>query len=213
MFERLIASGFEIQFHSHAAAILSAGFPEVAANLQATLLQATIPIKVDHIARFDAGVLALEIEWNNKDAFFDRDLENDKRLHADGAISAGILITRGASLQDAMRSMVHRFAAENEINAPEDLHRIGLNPARRQLIEYERRHRGETSFALAWASAFPSLASDDPPGGLRKPQSHARESNSVTLARPRTAPASESYTRRFGTRRCPGCAGAAGWWS
>lgn len=43
-------------------------------------------------------MLALEIEWNNKDPFFDRDLENFKRLHAEGAISVGVLITRGASL-------------------------------------------------------------------------------------------------------------------
>jgi Restriction endonuclease BglII len=35
------------------------------------------------------GVVALEIEWNNKDPFFDRDLENFKRLHAEGAISVG----------------------------------------------------------------------------------------------------------------------------
>ncbi|HSV23752.1 MAG TPA: BglII/BstYI family type II restriction endonuclease [Xanthobacteraceae bacterium] len=41
--------------------------------------------------------MALEIEWNNKDSFFDRDLENFKRLHADGAISVGIIVMRGHS--------------------------------------------------------------------------------------------------------------------
>src|SRR5262249_14440838 len=39
-------------------------------------------------ANFPAGTIALEIEWNNKDPFFDRDLENFKRLHSDGAISS-----------------------------------------------------------------------------------------------------------------------------
>lgn len=36
--------------------------------------------EIDHVRRFENGVVALEIEWNNKDPFFDRDLENFKRL-------------------------------------------------------------------------------------------------------------------------------------
>jgi hypothetical protein len=114
----------------------------------------SISHEVDHIKRFDAGVVALEVEWNNKDPFFDRDLENYKRLHADGAVSIGILITRGVSMQDKMRAMVKRFAIERGINDPSDLQRIGLNPTRRQLAEYARRARGETSFAQAWSAAF-----------------------------------------------------------
>jgi hypothetical protein len=201
MFESLRAAGFQIEFHSHAEAILGVDFPEVAAQLETILLNATIPIEeivgsgggetkgtqrlrhalnghgwrkhkfliqrtidgveresisheVDHIARFAAGTAALEIEWNNKDPFFDRDLENYKRLHADGAISIGILVTRGVSMQDEMRAMVLRFATENQINGTADLARIGLNPTRRQLTEYERRQRGETGFAQAWSGAF-----------------------------------------------------------
>jgi hypothetical protein len=84
----------------------------------------------------------------------DRDLENFKRLHADGAVSLGILITRGISLQDQMRAMVIRFADENGILGMADLERIGLNPTRRQRAEYVRRHRGEINFAQAWAAAF-----------------------------------------------------------
>jgi hypothetical protein len=114
----------------------------------------SISHEVDHIARFKAGVVALEIEWNNKDPFFDRDLENFKRLHADSAVSLGVLITRGVSLQDEMRSMVLRFATERNINEVADLARIKLNPTRRQLAEYTRRQRGEMTFAQAWAAAF-----------------------------------------------------------
>jgi len=47
--------------------------------------------EIDHVREFPQGVVALEIEWNNKDPFFDRDLENFKRLHAEGAISVGSL--------------------------------------------------------------------------------------------------------------------------
>ncbi len=56
-----------------------------------------------------AGTLALEIEWNNKDPFFDRDLENFQRLHAQSAISVGVVVTRGASLQNAMLGIVQGF--------------------------------------------------------------------------------------------------------
>ena len=44
--------------------------------------------EVDHAKDFDDQTIALEIEWNNKDPFFDRDLENFNRLHADGGIRA-----------------------------------------------------------------------------------------------------------------------------
>lgn len=201
MFEKLLVAGFQVEFHSHAEAILHGDFPEVADQLEMILLGSTIPIQeiigsgggetkgtqrlrralhehgwrkhkfeiqrtidgvaresisheVDHIARFAAGVVALEIEWNNKDPFFDRDLENFKRLHADGAVSLGVLITRGVSLQDEMRAMVLRFATDEAIDDTADLQRVGLNPTRRQLAEYARRHRGDTSFAQAWSAAF-----------------------------------------------------------
>ncbi|AWZ21237.1 Hypothetical protein RAK1035_2529 [Roseovarius sp. AK1035] len=64
--------------------------------------------EIDHVRRADGGTIALEIEWNNKDPFFDRDLENFQRLHAQSAISVGVLITRGASLQDNMLGIVQR---------------------------------------------------------------------------------------------------------
>jgi len=44
----------------------------------------SISHKVDHVRVFDGDPrsrIALEIEWNNKDPFFDRDLENFKRFH------------------------------------------------------------------------------------------------------------------------------------
>jgi hypothetical protein len=114
----------------------------------------SISHEVDHIKQFAAGIVALEIEWNNKDPFFDRDLDNFKRLHADGAVSLGILITRGISLQDQMRAMVLRFAVENHVQDITDLERLGLNPTRRQRDEYVRRQRGAADFAQSWAAAF-----------------------------------------------------------
>jgi hypothetical protein len=43
--------------------------------------------------------VALEVEWNNKDPFFDRDLNNFRLLFDLRAIDAGIIITRCTELQ------------------------------------------------------------------------------------------------------------------
>ncbi len=49
--------------------------------------------------------VALEIEWNNKDPFFDRDLNNFRLLFELRAISLGIIITRCDELQEIFSSL------------------------------------------------------------------------------------------------------------
>ncbi|MDH5682142.1 MAG: restriction endonuclease, partial [Spirochaetota bacterium] len=44
--------------------------------------------------------VALEIEWNNKDPFYDRDLNNFRLLFDLRAISVGVIITRCDELQE-----------------------------------------------------------------------------------------------------------------
>lgn len=44
--------------------------------------------------------VALEIEWNNKDPFYDRDLNNFRLLFELRAISVGVIITRCDELQE-----------------------------------------------------------------------------------------------------------------
>ncbi|MFZ5782293.1 MAG: BglII/BstYI family type II restriction endonuclease [Pseudomonadota bacterium] len=206
MFSGLESKHFQVDFQSHAKAILQLDFPEVATELEEVLLGSKIPIEeiigsgggetkgtqrlrkalrakawekhnfkvqrtidgvpkeaqsheVDHIRKFASGTVALEIEWNNKDPFFDRDLENFKRLHADGAISLGIIVTRGANLQNAMRELVARFADEKAISSYDDMERIGLNPTRRQRADVMRRvqrERNPVSFRQAWVDNFVS---------------------------------------------------------
>lgn len=43
--------------------------------------------------------VAVEMEWNNKDPFYDRDLINFQALHREGAIAIGVIVTRGPGLQ------------------------------------------------------------------------------------------------------------------
>lgn len=49
--------------------------------------------------------VALEIEWNNKDPFYDRDLNNFRLLFDLRAVSVGIIITRCDDLQDIFNNL------------------------------------------------------------------------------------------------------------
>ncbi len=47
--------------------------------------------------------IALEMEWNNKDPFFDRDLNNFRLLYDLQVIDVGIIVTRTTALQETLR--------------------------------------------------------------------------------------------------------------
>lgn len=49
--------------------------------------------------------VALEVEWNNKDPFFDRDLNNFRLLFDLRAISVGVIITRSDELQSIFNEL------------------------------------------------------------------------------------------------------------
>jgi len=115
--------------------------------------------EVDHVKEFGDKYLALEIEWNNKDPFFDRDLENFKRLHAEGAISAGIIVTRGTSLHENVWDYVNCFARENNISSFDDLQRLNIDLTRRKRAAIERRttrKKNPVDFPTAWTDNFVS---------------------------------------------------------
>lgn len=211
MFEALRSKGYQIEFVSHALAILEIDFPDAAAELEEVLLNQSVPIeeivgsgggetkgtqrlrngltakgwiketftikktindepresishKVDHVRVFDRPDgkryrIALEIEWNNKDPFFDRDLENFKRLHSEGGISVGVIVTRGTSLQDNMQSLIRRWADENQIDSLERLAELGIVQTARQkreVLKRVQRIRNPIPFGDAWRSQFVS---------------------------------------------------------
>jgi hypothetical protein len=205
MFDSLKAKGFQVECVSHAQAILGVDFPTAAAELEAALGEATIPIEeiiasgggeakgtqrlrrglaalgwnkgiftvqkvingvpkesqsheIDHVKTFGNGsTLVLEIEWNNKDPFYDRDLENFKRLHADGAISLGIIVTRGSSLQDGIQSMVRQFCDDRDIDGFADLEQWGYVPTPKQkahITKQVTRAKQKLTFRDAFARKF-----------------------------------------------------------
>src|SRR6202040_550172 len=120
--------------------------------------------KVDHVKEFEGHfegkkLIGLEIEWNNKDPFFDRDLENFKRLHVEGAISIGVIVTRGTALQDKIKELVARFVAERNIARFEDLEVYRAVPTSRQREAINRRvnrQRNPVTFQDAWTDHFVS---------------------------------------------------------
>jgi hypothetical protein len=206
MLEALERDGFQVEFHSHARAILAIDFPDAVAELEKALLAVTIPIEeiiaggggeakgtqrlrralhaanwlktkftikktvndreresisheIDHVREFPSGTVALEIEWNNKDPFFDRDLENFKRLHVDGAISVGIIVTRGRSLHANLRPLVRRFVDERQIQAFSDLRQWGYEPTSKQRRAIEtriNRKKNPLTFREAFVDKFVS---------------------------------------------------------
>lgn len=115
----------------------------------------SISHEIDHVKKFPGGTFALEIEWNNKDPFFDRDLENFKRLHADGVISIGAIITRGTTLQDGMRELVEEFALKEGID---DIGKLSsfYAPTNRQIDLIKKSAESKGSFEAGWAHAFVS---------------------------------------------------------
>jgi len=83
--------------------------------------------EIDHVRRAPNGTLALEIEWNNKDPFYDRDLENFQRLHAQSALSVGLIVTRGSTMQEAFGPRIAARLAADCVSSEEDLARYGID--------------------------------------------------------------------------------------
>ncbi len=58
------------------------------------------------------GSVGLEIEWNNKDPFFDRDLNNFRLLFDLRVIEVGVIITRASALQQLFKSLGKKVGAK-----------------------------------------------------------------------------------------------------
>lgn len=115
----------------------------------------SISHEIDHFHTTDRGSFALEIEWNNKDPFFDRDLENFKRLHAEGVIGIGAIVTRGASLQVMLKDLIAAWAHREMIKSFESLKQRGFKrPTERQEAIVEARMARGDGFEDAWAAMF-----------------------------------------------------------
>ena len=68
-----------------------------------------IPSPTHKIDNFKNGV-GVEVEWNNKDPFFDRDLNNFRLLRQLKTLSVGVIITRMTELQKIFRDAGQKTA-------------------------------------------------------------------------------------------------------
>jgi Restriction endonuclease BglII len=58
------------------------------------------------------GRVGLEIEWNNKDPFFDRDLNNFRLLFDLRVIDVGVIVTRASNLQQLFKTLGRKVASK-----------------------------------------------------------------------------------------------------
>mgnify|MGYP002278017579 CR=1 FL=1 len=92
-----IASALDQQFFTR-------GWEEKAFETKVVVDQKEIESPTHKIDCFKNRI-ALEIEWNNKDPFYDRDLNNFRLLFDLRAISVGVIITRADHLQKIFNNL------------------------------------------------------------------------------------------------------------
>lgn len=108
--------------------------------------------EIDHVYKASSGTIALEIEWNNKDPFFDRDLENFQRLHAQSAISVGVLITRGESLQTEMLDIVQNCIQQN--GCTDEAEMLGVFDMKERTTRQRETVKRAMNTGMTFAEAF-----------------------------------------------------------
>lgn len=134
--------------------------------------------------------VAVEMEWNNKDPFYDRDLNNFAALHREGAIAVGVIVTRGPRLQELIgpvirskqggfkygQSTTHWNKLVPRVNLGGGgecpLLLVGIEPERVEGIALVAEVRDELAAADAtrhdWRSHFRSYAAAQAETGARK---------------------------------------------
>jgi hypothetical protein len=78
--------------------LVERGWAEKKFNIEITADGHRIPIPTHKIDNFKNRV-GVEVEWNNKTEFYDRDLNNFRLLNGLNVLSVGVIITRESELQ------------------------------------------------------------------------------------------------------------------
>jgi hypothetical protein len=79
--------------------LLARGWQSKSFNIKIEVDGQAIPIPTHHIDNFKNRV-GVEVEWNNKTEFYDRDLNNFRLLKDLRVLSVGVIITRMSELQN-----------------------------------------------------------------------------------------------------------------
>jgi len=124
--------------------------------------------EIDHFIRGNNDLLAaLEIEWNNKDEFYDRDFQATRRLYESHVIELGIIVTRGPQLEECIVGKIDEYFRSQSINSFDDFDRLATHftddagrerfsfPTRPQKRQIQTKARNQP-FAKASAEVFKS---------------------------------------------------------
>ncbi len=74
------------------------------------------------------GKIALEVEWNNKDPFYDRDLNNFRLLFDLRVVDVGVVVTRSTELQKWLQVRYADFDKSKDTFGPSTTHYDKLEP-------------------------------------------------------------------------------------
>ena len=66
----------------------------------------------------------MEIQWNNKDTFYSRDLAFYSRLHEASLVPFGIIITRGSSMQLDIKDRLFRYIQNTGAQSIDDIQEL-----------------------------------------------------------------------------------------
>jgi len=160
--------------------------------------------------------IAVEMEWNNKDPFFDRDLTNFYALHRAGALAVGVIVTRGPHLQRVLKQLVRNSkGAEkygessthwNKLTPRVDLGGGGECPLLLIGIELERITGFDIS-DLTWMAEELEKADDDlthwRERGLRYKEVRARRAEFLEKARALLPPTPDANSDLEGVESVP----------
>ena len=112
---------------------------EFSANFEAVDTESTTH-EIDHlVSNGDGRLAAIEIEWNNKDEFFDRDVQAIRRLYELNVIDLGVIITRSEALESKIKDFVRFYFLQNSIESEDDF---------RILAEYFNSKHGRNKFSF-----------------------------------------------------------------
>lgn len=125
------------------------GWTETSLELETRLAGVTTIARTHKIDLFKPGPrgelpgIGIELEWNNKDEFFDRDLINFESIHRARGLAVGIVVTRGPTLQAELRRLgLTKFGARtthwDKLMPRLDLGRGGATPIIAIGLEAER---------------------------------------------------------------------------
>src|SRR5438034_711678 len=80
------------------------GWDEKSFNIEIRVFQKAMPVPTYRIDNFKNRV-GLEVEWNNKTEFYDRDLNNFRLLKELRVLAVGVIVTRMSELQDLFNKL------------------------------------------------------------------------------------------------------------